>query len=83
MFTYGFQGKASYQLISMAVISRQATQTIEYDCNNGQSSAVGWNGATLPVTETKSLLQQVEVSNCKVRRGVNSTEAACSYGSSD
>ena len=67
MFTYGQQGKASYQLISLAHNSRQATQTVQYDCNQGQSSVVGWNGVNIPVSEkTVSLMQRVEVDNCKV-----------------
>nr|CAJ43111.1 collagen [Suberites domuncula] len=68
IFTYGFQGKASYQLKELAVKSHRAVQTIQYDCSNGQTdtSVIGWNGASISVAETNySLMQQVEVSNCK------------------
>ncbi len=67
MFTYGHDGKASYQINSLAHSSRQATQTVQYDCNKGQTSVLGWNGVNIPVTETTSPFMRVEVDNCKVR----------------
>jgi hypothetical protein len=76
-FTYGYKGKSSFQLKSLAFKSRRATQKLQYDCSNGQTetSVVGWNGASIPVTETSyTLMQQVEVNNCKTTISTNIPE---------
>lgn len=69
-FTYGFNGNAKYQLISLAAMSRQALQSLEYDCKEGRSARqlIGYNGAEIPVTESfHNLLQTVDVElNCEV-----------------
>jgi len=51
-------------------MSRQALQSLEYDCKEGRSARqlIGYNGAEIPVTESfHNLLQTVDVElNCEV-----------------
>lgn len=61
---YGYGGKAKHQLLSLAIKSYIAMQTVNYDCKGTKSatSAIGWDGTDLPVMETtKSVMKDISV----------------------
>ena len=67
---YGYGGKAKHQLLSLAIKSYIAMQTVNYDCKGTKSatSAIGWDGTDLPVMETtKSVMKDISVDlQCEV-----------------
>lgn len=85
IFEYGIKGTAKYQLKALATRSHKATQTIYYDCKDGESAprVVGINGNTFELTESQSsLLENVDVElNCQVSVWICVFFSMCNNGS--
>ena len=82
-FLYGYEGKAKYQLKSLAAKSHVAFQTLTYNCKNSGTvlRVVGWNGVEFPLTESSSsVMEDIDVENdCKVSECMSSAYLECTH----